>query len=219
MTDTAEPGGLPPWCRAAAAARNHGLPTALEDLRAEVCPDRVPHGPAGHVALPTRMLESEEGAARSTTVLSTPDGAIRFGRLASATSGAAEATGGAWDLGLVWVRLGQSCRLLDACLEYLRGRTVGGAALLMQQMVKGGLADAKADQLTVETLISGAEPGELSEATLAYAHDTLTGCDRALLRLLGAFGYRADGPGACAHASALVADAYVRRPDPEEVAA
>jgi hypothetical protein len=219
MTDlpsgTTESAAVPPWRRAAVTARGHGLVAALRELHAEVCPDVVPSGPGGHVVLPTALLERT--GAVGTTPLATPDGDLGVGRPTLLRTASQDASWGAsWDLGLAWLRLGQSQRLLDASLAYLRGRSVGGGQLLLQQLVKGSLADVVGDQLTAETLLDGAEPAELPDAVLAQAHDLLTDCDRALLRLLGASGYRADGPGACAYASALLADAYLRRPDREE---
>jgi hypothetical protein len=45
---------------------------------------------------------------------------------------------------------------------------------------------------------------------LNHLHSQLTSADRALVKLLGASGYLAGGPGQAAHVSELLAEAYCR---------
>ncbi|MEV8504557.1 hypothetical protein AB0368_06955 [Actinoplanes sp. NPDC051475] len=153
------------------------------------------------------ILDRVGTPATGTVRLETPDGALCWGVVASAGE-----PDDPWRLGLAHVRLGASRRLREQAQRYLSARTVGGTPLLLQQMVKGSLADALGRQIEAETVLSGAVPGALSQATLRHVHETITETDRELLRLLGASGFRLDGPGVTAHASALLADAYLDRP-------
>ncbi|SCG76324.1 Acyl-CoA dehydrogenase, C-terminal domain [Micromonospora coxensis] len=108
-------------------------------------------------------------------------------------------------LATAWLRLGLSERLLDDCLGYLHGRTTGGEPLIGQQLVRGELAEIRMDHLEVAAVLDDAPP---SDAQLLDAHRRITGADRSLLRLLGASGFVADGPGRIAYVSELLADAY-----------
>ena len=98
--------------------------------------------------------------------------------------------------------------LLDASLAYLGGRVSGEMPLTQHQMVRGSLASALTNQLEIRSVLSGAGPGEFSAQALGQLHDQITRTDRVLLRLLGAGGFLADGPGQSAYASDLLACAY-----------
>jgi hypothetical protein len=78
--------------------------------------------------------------------------------------------------------------------------------LLDQQLVRGDLADAATAHEELAVLLEGAPP---DPADLPWLHRRLTRVDRLLLRLLGAGGFLAGGPGQRAAASELVSDAYV----------
>ncbi|MGB2570920.1 acyl-CoA dehydrogenase family protein [Micromonospora citrea] len=108
-------------------------------------------------------------------------------------------------LAMAWLRLGLSERLLDDCLAYLDGRTTGGEPLIGQQLVRGELAEIRMDHLEVAAVLDDATP---SNAHVLDVHRRITGADRALLRLLGASGFVADGPGRVAYVSELLADVY-----------
>ncbi|MEV4490108.1 hypothetical protein AB0K04_08325 [Micromonospora coxensis] len=108
-------------------------------------------------------------------------------------------------LATAWLRLGLSERLLDDCLGYLHGRTTGDEPLIGQQLVRGELAEIRMDHLEVAAVLDDAPPGD---AQLLDVHRRITGADRSLLRLLGASGFVADGPGRVAYVSELLADAY-----------
>ncbi|MFC5186350.1 acyl-CoA dehydrogenase family protein [Actinomadura harenae] len=164
-------------------AREEGLVAALELLHE----DGVRHGPAGHALVVGRPAHLElQGVGLSVV------------RDPSAPSAPRE-----WTLGLLWLRLGVSEWLLDRTMAYLGARTTGGTPLLLQQMVKGQLAEAVTEQVELSTLLAGRAPDRLDDP-----HRQITRADRALLRLLGGSGFRADGPGQAAHASELLADFY-----------
>jgi hypothetical protein len=55
----------------------------------------------------------------------------------------------------------------------------------------------------------------VSDVDLPWLHDRLTDVDRLLLRLLGASGFLADGPGRRAAVAELLSDTYVAH-SPEE---
>jgi hypothetical protein len=57
-------------------------------------------------------------------------------------------------------------------------------------------------------MLDGAAPGDLDGTVLTGLNAQITGTDRMLLRLLGAAGFLADGPGQAARASELIADVY-----------
>jgi hypothetical protein len=146
------------------------------------------HGPAGHAWLPA------EGRAGLVTI-EVPGGSYvavggRPGSPASAE----------WQHGLIMLRLGLNDALLDACLAHLGGRLTGGAPILAQQLVKGQLAEIAVERLLIQN-------GKDDDA-----HERITSVDRALLRLLGGMGFRADGPGQVAHFSESLADAYTGEP-------
>jgi hypothetical protein len=114
----------------------------------------------------------------------------------------------AWQRGLVWLRLGLSEGLLDTCVSYLDSRTSGDASLLHQQMVRGSIAEVLIEGLEVHAVLTADEPAELAAAGVAHLQEQITLADRALLRLLGASGFIAGGPGEVAYLSELLAEAY-----------
>jgi hypothetical protein len=107
---------------------------------------------------------------------------------------------------LGYVRLGLALGLRDAAQEYLAGRTAGEVPLLQQQMVKGSLADATLDLLLARAQLDEGEP---SVAASARIHGRITDAARTLLRLLGASGFVAGGPGSLAHHSELLENALI----------
>ncbi|PWK75149.1 hypothetical protein BCL76_101884 [Streptomyces sp. CG 926] len=107
---------------------------------------------------------------------------------------------------LLRLRLGVAEGLRDACVEHLAARPSGDSTVLMQQMVKGQLAEALAQQLELSALLDSGAP--VRGPFLRDVHGQITRNGRSLLRLLGAYGYLADGPGAVADASELLADVH-----------
>lgn len=216
-------------------ARADGLVPALTLLARALSPGVPPRGPRGHAVLPKELLDEFAAMEGSRDARSGSDG----GRSASEDeeplpglavlrpdAGGREPRPGAgpasldWNAGLAWLRLGMSERLRDDCIAYLAARQAEGVSLLMQQMVKGALADVLIEHLEIEGVLDDLADGATADDTplgprLPVDEHTLTGIqaqitrtDRALLRLLGAHGFTSAGPGTAAHASELLADVY-----------
>lgn len=111
--------------------------------------------------------------------------------------------------GLLWLRLGLSEGLRDACLTHLKGRRSGDSSILLQQMVKLQLAEVLTEQLELEALLLSCDIPSAGPSELRRLHDRVTLTDRSLLRLFGAVGYLSDGPGLTAHVSELLAETYL----------
>ncbi|WUH89473.1 hypothetical protein OG900_04435 [Streptomyces sp. NBC_00433] len=88
-------------------------------------------------------------------------------------------------------------------LDHLGARTSGGADLLSRQLVQAGLADAAL--VLIEERAGGPPAGR---DALGRAHLRLVAAGRTLLRLLGASGFLADGPGGELHAAEIAANVY-----------
>lgn len=249
------------WREARASARGDGLVPALTLLSRALSPGAPPRGPRGHAVVPRELLDGYResatgGEQRGPTTEAgppdpTPDPTPGLAVLQPATAPAAARTHPgadphAWGTGLAWLRLGASERLREACTAYLAARTVEGTSLLLQQLVKGALADALIEQLEIGGVLDdlaadhheadgadgadgddaadgspdGADPlapvRPLDARSLARLQAQITEVDRALLRLLGAHGFTAEGPGRDAHASELLADVYCGWPGPAE---
>ncbi|WP_304452946.1 acyl-CoA dehydrogenase family protein [Nocardiopsis sp. YSL2] len=113
-----------------------------------------------------------------------------------------------WLVGVAAIRLGLSLWLRDQAVARLRGRKVGGTALVYQQLVRDDLARAATEQAMAESLLTG--PTEHSDALATVrASRHITAADRRVLRLFGASGFLSDGPGQVAYLSELMADAYL----------
>ncbi|WP_405584012.1 hypothetical protein [Streptomyces sp. NBC_01092] len=202
-------------------ARTDGLVPALTLLTRALSPKAPPRGPRGHAVLPKELLDefaameaADAGRGERRDDVPVPGLAVLR---PDGDTDAAKATDGldahAWDTGLAWLRLGMSERLREACIAYLAARQVEGTSLLMQQMVKGTLADVLIEHLEIEGVLEELADAPDGDRTLARLQRQITRADRTLLRLLGAHGFTADGPGPTAHASELLADVY-RREDP-----
>ncbi|WP_282205834.1 hypothetical protein [Kitasatospora fiedleri] len=181
-------------------ARTEGLLPALR-LLLEAHGGTPPFGPTGHTLLP----EPDAGP-DPVRRYPLPGGAVVLvhdPRAARAGAAAVDRTA------LLRLRLGLVQGLRDACLAHLAGRASGGSTVLMQQLVKGQLAEALGHQLELAALLDATAPPDLTGPALRDLHRQLTDTGRALLRLLGAHGYLADGPGATAHVSELLADVHL----------
>ncbi len=111
--------------------------------------------------------------------------------------------------GLLWLRLGVSEGLRDACLTHLKGRRSGDSSILLQQIVKLQLAEVLTEQLELEALLLTCDISAAAPVELRRLHGRVTLTDRSLLRLFGAVGYLSDGPGLAAHVSELLAETYL----------
>jgi hypothetical protein len=193
-------------------AREHGLVRALTVLCGEALPGVLPCGPGGHAVVPApvaatadRIWQDGRGYDRASgeEEVLRRDGPLVA--LRHRPAGHADLVDHGWALGLVWLRLGLSEGLLDACVRYLDGRACGDSTVLRQQMVKGAVADVLTEQLEVHAVLTGVDAPDP-----AHLHRQITAADRALLRLHGAAGYLADGAGETAYRSEVLAEAYTR---------
>lgn len=224
MTTVVRPGS-DEWARCHRAAREEGLAAALTVLRSAVLPGLLPCGPGGHAVVPQEIaagsakvwldgvtVDRNLGGEFTVSTVDLPSGTVVLLRHqvieGAAVGGSAERE--AWALGLVWLRLGLSEELRETAMRYLNRRRTGSSTLLQQQMVKSTIADGLIEHLEVRAVLTGVEPGDLPEPTLAHLHAQVTEADRALVKLLGASGYLIGGPGQVAHLSELLAEAYVR---------
>jgi hypothetical protein len=192
-------------------ARENGLAQALTVLCGEALPGVLPCGPGGHAVVPAvvaatadRIWQDGHGydrAAGEEEVLRRGGPLVALRHRPGGHAGIVDR--GGWPPGLVWLRLGLSEGLLDACVRYLDSRACGDSTVLRQQMVKGAVADVLIEQLEVHAVLTGADSPDL-----AHLHQQITVADRALLRLLGASGYLADGAGETAYLSEVLAEAY-----------
>ncbi|MFH8293592.1 hypothetical protein [Streptomyces sp. NPDC018059] len=209
-------------------ARADGLVPALTLLARALSPGVPPRGPRGHAVLPKELLDEFAAMEDSRDARSASEDEEPLPGLAVLRPGAGsqEPRPGAgpapldWNASLAWLRLGMSERLRDDCIAYLAARQVEGVSLLMQQMVKGALADVLIEHLEIEGVLDDlAEDAAtddtplgprlpVDEHTLTRIQAQITRTDRALLRLLGAHGFTSAGPGTAAHASELLADVY-----------
>ncbi|HVV20311.1 MAG TPA: DUF2786 domain-containing protein [Pseudonocardiaceae bacterium] len=193
---------------------------ALTLLATDVLPGLLPCGPGGHAVVPRAVADAagkawidggtaELGAPRELGTADLPGGAVLF--LAHDTGGrfaVDHEQRHAWALGLAWLRLGLSEALRETCVHYLRGRIVGTSVLLQQQLVKGAIADALAEQLEIRAVLMSGPDGGIDRVQAQ-----ITRADRGLVRLLGASGYLTGSAGQVADVSEVLAEAYLR---PEE---
>ncbi|MDX2525306.1 hypothetical protein [Streptomyces europaeiscabiei] len=203
------------WRRLHDAARRDDPYQALVTLHRSTGGDVLRCGPGGHSIAPEEIVRratrvrvggSDVDRATQTEEVCTPAQLERLGLVALRHGGAcASEPDQEWTTALAWSRLGMSERLLNACMTSLDGRWFGGSKLLHQQLVKGALADVAAELTETRTLLTGTSP---DRSVVALVHRQLTGADRTQLRLLGANGFAADGPGRWAYVSELLADVY-----------
>lgn len=179
-------------------ARDHGLIAGLRALAEHLAPDGVPFGPAGHAVLPAHTEAA--GPARRLLTVTIDTDAVHAVRAATP-----EPAPAVWAVGVSWLRLGASRWLLRLATDHVHTRTVGGAPLVQQQMIKGMIADALTEQLTAEGLLDG----RTDPAILTGANAAIQAADRILLRLLGASGFQAGLPSHTCWVSELLADAYI----------
>ncbi|MFJ6215759.1 hypothetical protein ACIQGZ_20870 [Streptomyces sp. NPDC092296] len=202
------------WSRVHTAAREEGLAPALALLCAPQGPAGPPYGPRGHAVLPgTDVAPLPDGA----TVLDTvplPGGSVTLLRLRDGAADPPPPAPEGFTQGLAWLRLGLSQWLCRQVMAYLATRNVGGAPLLRQQLVKGAIADTVGEHLELRETLEAAGADPLDAGTLGDLHRQLTVTDRAQVRLLGARGYLAEGPGHAAYLSELLAEAYLNETGP-----
>jgi hypothetical protein len=117
---------------------------------------------------------------------------LAFRRAAAEERATAPATTDRFAAGLLALHRELLRRTLDHAVVHLGSRTSGGGDLLSKQLVQAGLADV-AIVLAEEEAALDAGGGD---PPLRWrSHRRLTAAGRVLLRLLGASGFLADGPG------------------------
>jgi len=192
----------PSWQRCHDIARSRGLAPALAALHAALPIGASVFGSGGAAVLPDGPVECADARVVRTAAL--PGGPVLLVRTGR--------PGGDVDpvlaVGSVWLRLGLSEALLDACLRHLGERRSGDTTLLRQQMVQDAIAVAVTGQLEIRAELVAHDPERPPAAVLCHLHTRLTEVDRGLLRLLGASGFLVAGPGEVADVSELVAGAY-----------
>ncbi|MCM4081426.1 hypothetical protein [Paractinoplanes hotanensis] len=201
-------------------AREHGLTATLAGLHDGLPEPTLTCGPTGCCVLPEPVLRDARRVWNGGAVavldparverlgtVETPEGPLAAVRYRGETEPAGDpAPWPAWVARLAGLRLGLSEALLDSTIVHLGSRRAGDTALLLQQMVKGTLADVVTEQIEVRTSLTGVRP---PIETLADLHRQITQADRMLLRLLGAGGFTMAGPGSLVNASELLADAWL----------
>ncbi|MEZ0109811.1 hypothetical protein ABH920_003825 [Catenulispora sp. EB89] len=113
---------------------------------------------------------------------------------------------------LAAVRLGVLRAALDRAVEHLSGRESGGEPLIRKQLIVGAIADVMAgsEMLRASVATQG------GPAALADVHTRLDVLGWEVLKLFGAAGYLAEGPGRALYVSALVAGTWVPREEVSE---
>ncbi len=205
MTVAQHGSGAPAATAVHRAAREEGTAPALLALLGELGPGALA-GAGGHAVLPA-------GAAPATAeVLRTyrlPGGDVLLVR--DPAAGAPDRPAGA-ALALLRLRLGLAQGLRETCVAHLSGRPSGDSTILMHQLVKAQIAETFAHQLEIGALLETATAG----APPLHLHAEITATGRALLRLMGAHGFLAGGPGEVAHVSELLADIHQETGEPGE---
>ncbi|MFF8726184.1 hypothetical protein ACF073_06790 [Streptomyces sp. NPDC015171] len=226
------PGDPELWTRGHAEAASHGLGAALTLLHGVLGPGTLAGGISGHAVAPLEVARTAHRVWTGERYVDLPshrrqeagpvvlDGSglttLRWEpRQPDERPGtpAARDWERGWGTALAWVRLGHSRRLFGLATAHLGQRTSAGSPLLRRQLVQGSVADAVVEHLEIESALTAAGSAALTGAGLGHWHDRLTAVDRLLLRLLGAGGYTAAGPGRAAYASELLSDVYVRPRD------
>ena len=180
----------PPQHRAAPS-----YPFALDGAHERATAGRglVP-APTGHVIASTTALPDA------------PEGPLtRFG-LAVRKDAGAPGTPAGFATELTGLHTALVRRTLDHTVERLGGRIAGGTALLGRQLVQAQLADIALRLRELEVMPADRRAGP---GAPWRTHRRLVGLGRDLLRLLGASGFLADGPGGDLHLAEVTGNVYL----------
>lgn len=102
--------------------------------------------------------------------------------------------------------------VLDAAVARLDRRESEGAPLLGRQLVRGAVADVALALAQARDVLR--LPGPTADRH-HRVHRELVDAGRTALKLYGAFGFTAEGPGALLHLTELLGDTYLCPEDPE----
>ncbi|MGH8883213.1 MAG: acyl-CoA dehydrogenase family protein [Stackebrandtia sp.] len=174
------------------------FPRLLDELHHDVMPDGLVASAAGVVLASTTALRPSDdhplhrfglavGGADPSMARPDPRARERFAA------------------GLVDLHLRLLRAVLAHALSHLDNRTSEGATLLARQQVQAELADVATDIWECSTL------AELTQSSRArwQTHLRMVATGRALLRLFGASGFLADGPGRELHLAELAGNVYL----------
>ncbi|GHI95199.1 hypothetical protein [Streptomyces olivaceus] len=214
-----------PGLRVRDLARTRGTAPALRELLGAPVPQALPHAPHGFALLPLNDPERPEdpedperpdgpkraGApehpVKALRTYPLPGGPVALVRVPRPGPGDRRAQ--PFDpSALLWLRLGLAEGLLHSCVGHLGDRPSGDSTVLLQPLVKAQLAEAAAEQAEFAAWLGGGLADGVPASRLRRPHDRLTRNGRALLRLFGAHGFMAEGPGGVAHVSELLADVH-----------
>jgi hypothetical protein len=181
-------------------------PMSLDALHRLAAAGRLVSSPTGHILASPAVLPDAP-----------PGPLTRFG-LAVAEAGPESAfgSGGAADrfaVGLLDLHRDLLVQVLHHAMLHLGARTSGGTTLLSKQLVQGELAD-----IAMRISEDDAMPDErrhLDPHARWRTHQRLIHCGRRLMRLLGASGFMADGPGGALHLAEVTGNVYLH-PETED---
>ncbi|KUN00458.1 hypothetical protein AQI95_34755 [Streptomyces yokosukanensis] len=205
-------------------ARCEGPRSALLAFHRQAGPHTLVCGPAGHVLAPQELVADATQvtmAGRTSARVPARERDLTSALLARLGLAAfhfphPQHADRCADDAVLWLRLGLTQHLMGAVLAHLGERTVGDTALLRQPTTKSALAEVAVALLEAESGLRDAAADGPDDTTLRLLHRQLTTSDEALLKLLGANGLTAAGPGATAYVSQVLADLYAPPlPSPE----
>jgi hypothetical protein len=175
-------------------------PAMLDALHARAVRSRLVSSPTGHVlASPGRLPDAPPGPLHRLGLAvaeAGPEAAFGEGRAADRFAA-----------GLLETHRELLRLVLARAIGHLDGRTSAGSTLLSMQMVEGQLAD-----IAMAINADEAVPPQLRDADRASrwrSHLRLVAAGRQLVRLFGASGFLADGPGADLYLAEVTGNVYL----------
>ncbi|HEX6527337.1 MAG TPA: hypothetical protein VF070_46100 [Streptosporangiaceae bacterium] len=173
--------------------QSRSYPDALDALHERVAPGRLVSSLAGHVlASPARL----------------PGSRMMLGLgIASAGGEPDSAATDRFVVGLLDLHRDLLRQTLRQVITHLEARTSGGTTLLDKQLIQGELADIAMSLSEDEAM--PADRRATSPQARWEAHQRFVVLGRRLLRLLGASGFLADGPGASLHLAEVTGSVYL----------
>ncbi|MCD9144998.1 hypothetical protein [Streptomyces albireticuli] len=187
---------------ATAAERLAAFADALDDCHERAVPGGVVVSRAGWAVASARRLG---------TGVPVPDGsgvlAARHGLRASGSEALGAFRGALLELHRRTLR-----DVLDAAVARLDQRESEGSPLLGRQLVRGSVADVALALSQARDVLRLPRP---TASRHHRVHRELVDAGRTALKLYGAFGFTAEGPGGLLHLTELLGDTYLCPEDPE----